>query len=274
MAFPKDYQEVKECLKFCQWKDIPLFVLGRGSNTIFGDFNGLILNTKFLREFKVRDVGSGLEVIAQAGVLLNTLVELAIKENLEGVYRLVGFPATVGGAIAMNAGAFGYEISQHLKSVKFLSYDGQIITEDRQNLEFSYRRSPFPEKGIVLEAVFFFPKASHRVFEEYVFIRNKRKHSQPIQSPTAGSTFKNPPFASAGLLLDKVGMKGYRIGDIAFSEKHANFLVNLGKASFEEVVKIIEYAKKRVFEEFGIELEEEVKLIESSGSYGWKVCGA
>jgi UDP-N-acetylmuramate dehydrogenase len=127
--------------------------------------------------------------------------------------------------------------------------------------------------GIILEAVFFFPKLNYSVYEEYERIKSKRKESQPIQIPTAGSTFKNPPTDSAGRLLEKVGMKGYRVGQVAFSEKHANFLINLGGAVFEDVVKIINHAKRRVFEEFGIELEEEVRLVESSSAYGWKVTG-
>ncbi|WP_448584590.1 UDP-N-acetylmuramate dehydrogenase [Thermocrinis sp.] len=274
MSYPKSFEDVRECINISQWEDIPIFVLGRGANTIFGDFCGLIINTKFLNALKVKDVGYGLEVVAQAGVPLSKLVELGLRENLEGIYKLAGFPATVGGAIAMNAGAFGYEISNHLKSVKFLLYDGKIAQEHRENLEFSYRRSPFPEKGIVLEAVFLFPKAGYQTIQEYEIIRLKRKQSQPIQMATAGSTFKNPYPHSAGKLLEEVGMKGYKLGNIAFSEKHANFLINLGKASFEEVVKIINVAKKKVFEEFGIELQEEVKLIESSSPYGWKVCGA
>jgi UDP-N-acetylmuramate dehydrogenase len=248
--------------------------LGRGANTIFGDFEGIVINTKMLRDLKIRERDGGLEIIAQAGVPLNTLVELGVKENLEGIYRLVGFPATVGGAIAMNAGAFGYEISQHLKAVKFLSYEGEEILLKREDLSFSYRSSPFPYMGIIFEAIFFFPKLNYGVYEEYERIKSKRKESQPIQMPTAGSTFKNPPTDSAGQLLERVGMKGYRVGHVAFSEKHANFLINLGGAIFEDVVKIINHAKRRVFEEFGIVLEEEVRLIESSSAYGWKVGGA
>jgi UDP-N-acetylmuramate dehydrogenase len=106
MAFPENAKQVKECLRIAQWEDIPFFVLGRGANTIFGDFEGIVINTKMLRDLKIRERDGGLEIIAQAGVPLNTLVELGVRENLEGIYRLVGFPATVGGAVAMNAGAF------------------------------------------------------------------------------------------------------------------------------------------------------------------------
>ncbi|WP_448588179.1 UDP-N-acetylmuramate dehydrogenase [Thermocrinis sp.] len=274
MVFPRNFEEVREALKISQWEDIPLFILGRGANTVFGDFNGIVINTRFLNRFTVSEKGDGLEVVAQAGVPLNYLVELGLRENLEGIYRLVGFPATVGGAVAMNAGAFGYEVSKHLRSVKFMLYTGEIVEEKAEDLEFSYRSSPFPTVGVVLEAVFFFPRANYCVVQEYEDIKLRRKQTQPLQMPTAGSTFKNPASTSAGKLLEQVGMKGYRLGNIAFSQRHANFLINLGGASYEEVVKIIELAKRRVFEEFGVELEEEVKLIESSSAYGWKVCGA
>jgi UDP-N-acetylmuramate dehydrogenase len=162
MAFPENAKQVKECLKIAQWEDIPLFVLGRGANTIFGDFEGIVINTKMLRDLKIKEQDGGLEIVAQAGVPLNTLVELGVKENLEGIYRLVGFPATVGGAIAMNAGAFGYEISQHLKAVKFLSYEGEEILLKREDLSFSYRSSPFPSMGIILEADLFLSQTKLR----------------------------------------------------------------------------------------------------------------
>jgi len=174
----------------------------------------------------------------------------------------------------MNAGAFGYEISQHLVEVVFIDWEGRLQIAKKEDLHFSYRKSLFPELGIVLMATFEVPTAMHKVEEEFERIRKKRKQTQPINMPTSGSTFKNPQGEYAGRLLEKVGMKGYRMGDIAFSELHANFLVNLGRGSYKQVVKIIQEAKKRVFEEFGIVLEEEVRLVEGCGAYGRKVCGA
>lgn len=271
---PMDEEELKHVIFFAQDKGLEVFPLGRGANTIFGDFNGLVLSTANLRGIEIENRDEYFLIRAKAGTPLSELVKLSLEESLEGFYRLGGFPATVGGAVAMNAGAFGYEISQHLVEVVFMDWEGRLQSARKEDLHFSYRKSPFPELGIVLMATFKVPTTKHSVEEEFERIRRKRKQTQPINMPTSGSTFKNPQGEYAGRLLEKVGMKGYRIGDIAFSELHANFLVNLGKGSYKQVVKIIQEAKKKVFEEFGIVLEEEVRLVEGCGAYGRKVCGA
>lgn len=268
---PKDLEELKYAIFFALDKSLPIFILGRGSNTIFGDFEGLVISMRRFEGFEVRREGDLFHITAQAGVLLSKLVSFSLKEGLEGFYRLVGFPATVGGAIAMNAGAFGYEINEHLKEVVFLDWEGKLQRARKEELSFSYRSSPFPDLGFVLAGTFAAPKAKRDIVEEYKVIREKRASKQPLNLPTCGSTFKNPPGHFAGRLLEKVGMKGYRVGDVAFSEKHANFLVNLGRGTYQEVLKIIQEAKRRVFESFGISLEEEVRLIESGCAYGRKV---
>ncbi len=268
LCFPSTYEEVYQAIRMAQDKDLPVFFLGRGSNTIFGDYKGVVIVTKELREMKVRQEGNKVYVSAECGVPLSQLIKLAVDMNLKGIYRLAGFPATVGGAVAMNAGAFGSETSQYLKSLLVMFWDGTIERLSAQELSFGYRSSPFPEMGIVLRADFEFDIADFDVKKEYQLIKERRKRTQPINMPTAGSTFKNPPGAYAGELLEKVGMKGYRVGDTALSDLHANFLVNLGRGKFTEVIKILKEAKRRVYEEFGIELEEEVRIVESCGAYG------
>lgn len=270
-AEPKSVSEVKSCVEFAMDRSLNVFPLGRGANTIFGNFDGLVLSMKGLRGMKVEKKDRALRVEVMAGTPLFELVNLSLRENLEGFYKLAGFPATVGGAVAMNAGAFGYETSRHLVEVEFMDWEGRVHKAGASELHFSYRSSPFPKLGIVISAVFEIPFCQSSVREEYQAIVNKRKKTQPVNMPTSGSTFKNPAGDYAGRLLEKAGMKNYRIGDVAFSELHANFLINLGGGTYEQVVKIIHEAKKRVYEEFGIELEEEVRLVESSGAYGWKV---
>lgn len=270
---PEGEEELRRALFFALEKGKPIFPLGRGANTIFGNFGGLVVSTRKLRKLSVARKGESIVVCAQAGVPLSELVALALSENLEGIYKLAGFPATVGGAIAMNAGAFGYEISHNLVSLSFMDYEGRIHKVRKEEVAFAYRSSPFPKMGFVLEAEFEFRKAKEDIRPEYNLIREKRKASQPINMPTCGSTFKNPPNFYAGKLLEEVKLKGYRVGDVAFSEKHANFLVNLGRATYEQALIIIQEAKRRVYESFGIELEEEVKLVESCGFDGWKVGG-
>lgn len=267
-------EELKYAINFAQDKALEIFPLGRGANTIFGNFDGLVISMKGFKTLQLKREDYSFYIKAQAGVSLSDLVNLSLKENLEGLYKLGGFPATVGGAVAMNAGAFGYEISKHLIEVSFMDWEGRVCRARKDELSFSYRHSPFPELGLVLSATFRVPVVKADVKGEYELIREKRKKTQPVNMPTSGSTFKNPQGDYAGRLLEKVGMKGFRIGNIAFSDLHANFLVNLGGGTYEEVVRIINEAKRRVFEEFGIVLEEEVRLVESGSAYGRKVCRA
>ncbi len=270
-ATPADVDELVECVKFAQDMDIPIFILGGGSNTVFGNVNGLVVSMALLRNMKVMETEQGLSISAQAGVPLKDIVSLGVKKNLKGIYKLLGFPATVGGAVSMNAGAFGVEISEFIREVEFISWSCERVRVDAKELKFGYRSSPFPEAGIVSSVVFHIGKATEPVVEDYKTIRRKRKKSQPINMPTSGSTFKNPREGFAGELLERAGMKGYKVGDIAFSTVHANFMVNLGSARVDEVRKLISKAKERVYEEFGVRLEEEVRIVEDSGVDGWKI---
>jgi UDP-N-acetylmuramate dehydrogenase len=268
---PKSWEEVREALLLAQEGDMPLFVLGGGSNTIFGDIGGVVVHMKHLRGMEVKVRGEEFLVRVQAGTPLSDVIGLSVKENLEGIYRLLGFPATVGGAVAMNAGSFGVEMKDFLLGVTFMDWEGRVHRVDARELNMGYRRSPFPELGVVLSCELKLKRSSRPVAEEVSRIREVRRRTQPINMPTCGSTFKNPYPRHAGELLEKVGLKGYRVGDVAFSDLHANFLVNLGRGSFEDVLKLLEEAKRRVYEEFGVVLEEEVRIVEDSGSYGWKV---
>ena len=273
-AEPRNLKELSELIKFSQAQDIPLFILGNGSNTILGDIKGAVIHTKNLSGLKLHRRNGKLTVEVLSGTPLREIIKLAVKENLKGIYKLLGFPASVGGAISMNAGAFGVEISEFLKEVYFLSWEGEPIKASRKELEFSYRKSPFPELGIIYKAVFEFEVSGEPILADYNRIRKIRKEKQPINLPTSGSTFKNPEGDYAGRLLEKAGLKGFKLRELAFSEKHANFLVNLGNASFSEAKDLIDLAKEKVYDAFGVILKEEVKLIESSRSDGWKVLGA
>lgn len=270
-ATPKSREEVIHCLKFSRDRDIPLFVLGGGSNTVLGDVEGLVINTSLLRGTEVRADEESVWVKALSGTPMKELITLGVKMNLEGIYKLLGFPASVGGAVAMNAGAFGVEISDFLEEVEFISWEGELRRAKAWELNFGYRNSPFPQEGFVYAAIFRFSPSKVPVAEDYKRIRRKRKKSQPINMPTSGSTFKNPEGDFAGRLLEKVGLKGFRRGNLGFSELHANFMVNYGTARIEDVKLLIKEAKERVYQETGINLEEEVKLVESSSSDGWKV---
>ncbi len=271
LFLPENPQEVRSAVLFAQERDLPLFVLGGGSNSIPGDIKGVVLCLSKLRSFEEEHLPNGVRIRLLAGTPLKDIISYAIKRNLKGIYRLAGFPATIGGAISMNAGAFEVEISDFLKEVTFLTWDGDVVSVEARDIEFSYRKSPFPKEGIVLSCTLELDYSPEPVLEDFKRIRKWRREKQPINLPTSGSTFKNPKGKKAGELLEAVGMRGFRKGQVAFSEKHSNFLINLGEASFREAVELLQEAKRRVYEEFGIILEEEVKLIESSCADGWKV---
>ncbi|WP_457601612.1 UDP-N-acetylmuramate dehydrogenase [Hydrogenivirga sp.] len=270
-AEPETPEELRELILFSRDRDIPLYILGGGSNTILGDINGLVVSMRKLSGLSVSESNSRFVLNVFAGTPLREVIALSVRENLRDVYKLVGFPATVGGAVAMNAGSFGVEFSQFLKRVSFVSWSGELQEVSVEELSFSYRASPFPSEGVVVSCLLELERSEEPVGDEFTRIRKLRKESQPIDKPTSGSTFKNPYPEYAGALLERVGMKSYRAGGVSFSEKHANFLVNHGEGKFTDVLTLLSEAKRRVYEEFGIELEEEVRLVEDSGADGWKV---
>ncbi len=272
LAFPETEEDIRYLINLSRDKDMPVYILGRGSNTIFGSIKGVVINMSRLRSTPIiKEVNNHIEVTLKGGNPLSELINISAEKNMDGVYRLYGFPATVGGAVSMNAGAYGYEISKSLKRIKFITWEG--ITEEAEvsDLSFGYRKSPFPHLGVVTEVTFELHPSATSVKEEIAKIKTDRIKKQPINMPTSGSTFKNPKEAPAGLLLEKSGVKGLRRGNVMFSRKHANFLINLGGGTFEDAVYLIKMAVEIVKNETGIVLEEEVRLVEDSGADGWKI---
>ena len=267
----RDKEVLKEGIEFSRSKDVPLFILGGGSNTVLGDVRGLVIRVEEFFPLEVFNGSKEVKIKVSGGTPLKEVIGLAVRENLDGIFRLAGFPATVGGAVAMNAGAFGVEIADFIDEVEFVDWEGKVHRAKRDELTFGYRKSPFPEIGVVTEVLLKLRRADKNVKEEFGIIRERRKSSQPINKKTSGSTFKNPSGGKAGRLLEMAGMKGYRIGNVCFSDLHANFMINLGGATLSEVRDLIETAREKVKESTGYLLEEEVRLIEDSGSDGWKV---
>lgn len=257
MFFPENQEEFLDIYK----KHIKdnVYILGKGSNTIFGDYKGIIVNTKYFSTIDIKEKNNTFYIKASAGIPLKEIIKLSVENNLEGIYRLSGFPASVGGATCMNAGAYGVEIFDFIKGVWYIE-DGEIRYKKKEEIDYSYRHSEFDGK-IVLYTEFVLKKSTENVRALVQEINQKRYANQPLNILTSGSTFKNPKDAYAGKLLEEVGLKGYRIKDIGFSDKHANFLINYQNASFEDVKHILEYAKEKVYKAFNIILEEEIKLI-------------
>lgn len=257
MFFPENEKEFLDVYK--KHKNDKLYMLGKGSNIIFGDFNGVLINTKYFYDVKIQETEEGITVKASAGVPLKDLIKLSIENSIEEFYKLIGFPASVGGAIAMNAGAYGVEIFDFIKGVWCIEND-EIVYKPKEEIFYSYRKTEFENKP-VLYGEFVFKKTKEDIKPLAHHINQKRIEAQPLNMPTSGSTFKNPKGNFAGKLLETVGLKGCRIKDIGFSQKHANFLINYQNASFQEVLDILSLAKDKVYKAFNIILEEEIKLI-------------
>jgi len=262
--FPTSEDQVRLLLIEALEKNKRFFPIGIGSNTVFSD--GIIdlffVSTRFLKKYSIKQIGEHCYIEAEAGVSFKTITNIVKKLNLEGFENLSGIPATVGGAVVMNAGAFGSEISDIIEEVHWFDREGSLHILKRDQIDFSYRKSPFQKEGFVYKAVFKLKPSKKDIkiiIKKHLEERNRK---QPLNYPTSGSTFKNPPDHPAGYLLEKAGLKGYRIGNVAFSEKHANFLINIGGGKFKELKRLIETAERRVGELYRIKLEKEIQIVE------------
>ena len=260
---PKTITEIKEILEYSNRNKISLFFIGSGSNLLVSDngFDGIIISLK--KTFKKLDFLDDGHIICQSGVMLGRMVKEAIKRGIKGLESLVGVPGTLGGALYMNAGAYESEISNYFISAKFLDSFGNEKVIDKKDVIFSYRKSNFPKNALLIEAKFKCDKGDlNKIKEKKIKFSNSRKESQPLKYRSAGSIFKNPSRGlAAGYLIDKAGLKGLKKGDAMISDKHANFIVNLGSASSNDILHLIELIKEKVFLEFEVMLELEIKLL-------------
>ena len=237
-------------------------VIGSGSNLLVSDngFKGVVICIKdCLKNLEVNNN----KIYAECGVMLGKLVRESIKNNLKGLENLVGVPGTLGGALIMNAGAWGGEVSNCLKSVELLDPDNQLVTLLKSEIDFGYRSSSFQNGSILLSAIFDLTLSDENLIKDQSQIaQSGRKDTQPLNYRSAGSVFKNPSKDNpAGMLIDKAGLKGLIIGQAQISEKHANFFVNVGDAKAEEMLALIKKAKSTVKDKFDIEMNLEVKLM-------------
>jgi len=237
-------------------------VIGSGSNLLVSDngIKGVVICIKdCLKNLEVNNN----KIYAECGVMLGKLVRESIKNNLKGLENLVGVPGTLGGALIMNAGAWGGEVSNCLKSVELLDPDNQLVTLLKSEIDFGYRSSSFQNGSILLSAIFDLTLSDENLIKDQSQIaQSGRKDTQPLNYRSAGSVFKNPSKDNpAGMLIDKAGLKGLTIGQAQISEKHANFFVNSGDAKAEEMLALIKKAKSTVKDKFDIEMNLEVKLM-------------
>ena len=256
----KSVDEIKELISYAKKKDIPYFVIGNGSNILVSDkgIRGLVI--KIAADFSDYEI-SGTVIKAKSGALLSTLAKAAQKSGLSGMEFASGIPGTLGGAIYMNAGAYGGQISDLVRRVTYLE-NGEI-KKIGEGFGFGYRKSIFADLGVViLEAELELEKGDleeiRLKMEDY---KNRRTEKQPLSLPSAGSVFKRPEGSFAGKLIEDAGLKGFRIGGAEVSEKHAGFIVNTGGATASDVLSLIRYIQKTVKERFSVELETEVKIV-------------
>lgn len=258
---PKDKNDLAQILKFANQNKIKTYFVGSGSNLLVSDkgIDGIVITLgKAINEFRI----NGDQVYAESGVMLGKIVKECIKNNLSGLESLIGVPGTLGGALIMNAGAFGGEISNYLEQVTVMSMDGIIKKYKAGEIEFSYRDSTFSSEEIVISAIFKLIKSDAKtVKEKKILASGNRKASQPLKFRSAGSVFKNPAEGAAGYFIDKAGLKGTKVGDAEISSHHANFFVNHGQAKASDIVKLIRLTKETVNKKFGVMLELEVKTL-------------
>lgn len=261
-ASVKGAEEVKALSSFCKKNGIPYMFMGNGSNMLVSDkgIRGLVIQ-----------IGSGMQsceiegetVYAEAGILMSKLAKAMLRAELSGFEALSGIPGTLGGGIYMNAGAYGGEIKDIAAEITYIDNDGNIKTISGAEADFSYRHSIFEEKGyIILSAKLKLEKGKYDDIKAAMDDYNKRRaDKQPLNMPSAGSTFKRPEGYFAGKLIQDCGLMGYSVGGAQVSEKHAGFVVNKGGATAQEVLSLIEHIQNTVRERFGVELSPEVRLI-------------
>jgi len=259
-----DLPSLKEIIAWLNREGIPYMTIGKGSNLLVRDegFKGvmIILNEKLSA---IEKNGENDRVIfAGGGLSINRLMEYCRIYGLSGLEFLAGIPGTVGGAIAMNAGAFGKDIGSMVQEIHVIMNNGELIIQDRSDLRFAYRGILNLKGSVIVKARFELDRERQELISERVtHYLKKRKETQPLEYPSGGSVFKNPPNDYAARLIEMVGLKGKKKGGAMISEKHANFIVNTGGAKAEDILSLINLAQKTVLEGTGIELEPEIRIV-------------
>ena len=261
-AVPTSIEELRNLVDYCKRTDFPYYVIGNGSNLLVGDrgFRGLIIQVaKNMSDIEV----DGNLVTAYAGALLSKVARVILDESLTGFEFAAGIPGTVGGAVRMNAGAYGGEMKDIIKTADVLDNEGNIITLSNEELNLSYRTSIVSEKGyVVLKAVFELKEGKKEDIQALMDdLKNRRVTKQPLEFPSAGSTFKRPEGYFAGKLIQDSGLRGFSVGGAQVSEKHCGFVINKGDATAKDIVDLMDQVIAKVNDEFGVTLEPEVRKI-------------
>ncbi len=261
-VMPRTKEEVKQTVAVCREEQASYSIVGNGSNLLVSDagYRGVVI--QIFKEMS-RAEAEGTRIRAQAGASLAKIAGIALEAGLCGFEFAAGIPGTLGGACVMNAGAYGGEMKDVLVNVTVLDEEGRIITIDKENLELGYRTSVIAKKGyVVLEAELELQEGNREEIRALMDeLKDKRTSKQPLEYPSAGSTFKRPEGYFAGKLIQDAGLRGFRVGDAMVSEKHCGFVINAGEASAAEVDSLMKQVSERVQAQFGVTLEPEVKRL-------------
>lgn len=259
---PHSTRELRQAIAICKEENLPYFILGNGSNLLVSDrgYRGVVI--RLLKNYSEIQT-EGTLITARSGALLSKIAAEALEEGLQGMEFASGIPGTLGGAVVMNAGAYGGEMKDIIREVKVLDEQGDVKVLTKEELKMGYRTSIIKEKGyIVLSAVLELTKGDRKeIREKMEDLKERRVSRQPLDLPSAGSTFKRPEGYFAGKLIMDAGLRGFCVGGAQVSEKHCGFVVNKGNATAQDVRTLIQEVQKRVKEQFGVELETEVKFL-------------
>ncbi len=262
----KNAEETAAVIQYCNQQSLPILMIGNGSNLLISDagIRGVVVKQEDNpEEFIITNCEEGYLVTGGAGMNLSTFAMKIANESLTGFEFAAGIPGSLGGAVYMNAGAYGGEIKDCIRSARVLTKEGEIISLPREELELSYRSSIIQKKGYyVIDATFLFQKGNQKeILSKIEELNRARKEKQPLEYPSAGSTFKRPEGYFAGKLIMDAGLRGYRVGGAMVSEKHCGFVINTGNATAKDVLQLIKDVQRSVKEKFGVTLEPEVRLI-------------
>lgn len=259
---PKTKEELARVIACCKEEKIPYYIIGNGSNLLVGDkgVRGVVI--QIFKEMNAITC-EGTTIRAQAGALLSLVAAKALEAELTGFEFAAGIPGTLGGACVMNAGAYGGEMKDILSEVTVLTEEGKFLTIPKEELELGYRTSVIAKKGyIVIEAVMCLEKGEKEKIKAYMDeLKEKRVSKQPLEYPSAGSTFKRPEGYFAGKLIQDAGLRGFQVGGAQVSEKHCGFVINKNHATAADIVELMRQVSDKVEEKFGVGLEPEVKRL-------------
>lgn len=260
----KDEQELKEALKYAKNKNLKITIIGNGSNLLVLDkgIRGIVIKID-IQKLEIEKKEKYAEITVGSGYKTMALGIKLMNEGISGFEELSGIPGTIGGAIFMNAGAYGKEIKDINISTICMDYDGKIFELSNKEQEFEYRSSIFNKKDYIiletkLKLEYGKKEAIKKKMDEYL---SSRKEKQPIEYPSAGSTFKRQEGVITAKLIDECGLKGFQIGGAKVSEKHAGFIINYNNAKAKDVIDLIKYVKEKVYEKYGIKIKEEIRIV-------------